>query len=161
MATFIPGSVAISGTSNLPDGVVHIFRERMSATAPDSSSASSSKATGLAESLVPDEKVTADAGEELTIVAVLAVPPWMTPSDFLAFVAPASDGMKHLRLIRDVSPNHTMVVIQFRDHSNTEEFIEEFNGRQYNSVEVLFVIAPKCRVIDVDKISQRHATLCE
>jgi BRCA1-associated protein len=37
------------------------------------------------------------------MVGVLAVPSWMTPSDFLAFVAPAQDGMAHLRMIRYVS----------------------------------------------------------
>lgn len=34
------------------------------------------------------------------MMGVLAVPAWMTPSDFLAFVAPAADGMAHLRMIR-------------------------------------------------------------
>jgi BRCA1-associated protein len=37
------------------------------------------------------------------MVGVLAVPSWMTPSDFLAFVAPAQEGMAHLRMIRCVS----------------------------------------------------------
>jgi BRCA1-associated protein len=34
------------------------------------------------------------------MLGVLAVPPWMTPSDFLAFVAPVVDGIAHLRIIR-------------------------------------------------------------
>ena len=37
------------------------------------------------------------------MLGVLAVPSWMTPSDFLAFVAPAQEGMAHLRMIRCVS----------------------------------------------------------
>lgn len=36
------------------------------------------------------------------MVGVLAVPCWMTPSDFLAFVAPAQEDMAHLRMIRCV-----------------------------------------------------------
>ena len=36
------------------------------------------------------------------MLGVLAVPPWMTPSDFLAFVAPAVEGIGHLRIIRYV-----------------------------------------------------------
>ena len=36
------------------------------------------------------------------MVGVLAVPSWMTPSDFLAFIAPAQEGMAHLRMIRYV-----------------------------------------------------------
>jgi BRCA1-associated protein len=76
------------------------------------------------------------ADEDITTVAILAVPPWMNPSDFLAFVAPAAEGMAHLRLIRDVSPNRTMVIIQFRDAFSAKEFVTEFNGQPFNSVEV-------------------------
>lgn len=36
------------------------------------------------------------------MLGVLAVPSWMTPSDFLAFVAPAVEGIGHLRIIRYV-----------------------------------------------------------
>jgi BRCA1-associated protein len=43
--------------------------------------------------------------EDGLTLGVLAVPAWMTPSDFLAFVAPAAEGMSHLRLIRCVSQN--------------------------------------------------------
>lgn len=39
-----------------------------------------------------------DAGGMM--LAVLAVPSWMTPSDFLTFVAPAAEGISHLRMIR-------------------------------------------------------------
>ena len=76
------------------------------------------------------------ADQECTTVAVLAVPPWMNTSDFLAFVAPSSEAMAHLRLIRDACPNRTMAVIQFRDAKSADEFVEEFNGKQYNSIEV-------------------------
>lgn len=34
------------------------------------------------------------------MLGVLAVPSWMAPSDFLAFVAPAAEGITHLRIIR-------------------------------------------------------------
>lgn len=88
-------------------------------------------------------------------LAVLAVPSWMTPSDFITFVAPAADGITHLRMIRypsfvdrsefkhlmrgyrrDFAPNRSIVVMKFREPSNTVEFIEEYNGKQFNSMEV-------------------------
>lgn len=50
------------------------------------------------------------------MVGVLAVPSWMTPSDFLAFVAPAEEGMAHLRMIRCVSYAkylHSFYVVTF------------------------------------------------
>lgn len=36
------------------------------------------------------------------MLGVLAVPFWMTPSDFLEFVAPVVEGIGHLRIIRYV-----------------------------------------------------------
>lgn len=38
--------------------------------------------------------------EDGIMLGVLAVPSWMTPSDFLAYVAPAAQGMSHIRMIR-------------------------------------------------------------
>lgn len=135
VATFIPSVVSSSGSTNLPDGIVRIFRERGSSAVPAEPSSPSTSKTAQHEAGPSSEGLHGETPDS-TIVAVLAVPPWMTPSDFLAFVAPAAEGMKHLRLIRDISPNRTMVVIQFREAPNAQEFVEEFNGRQFNSVEV-------------------------
>lgn len=123
-----------SGTTDFPEGIVHIFREapiaRTDELSPHSPSTSKAILPSAGNSLVSDDQ---------TLVAVLAVPSWMTPSDFLAFVAPAAESMAHLRLIRDSQPNRTMVIIQFRESTNATEFIEEFNGRQYNTVEVRLI----------------------
>lgn len=43
-----------------------------------------------------------DDAQDGVIMAVLAVPSWMTPSDFLSFVAPVADAIVHLRIIRYV-----------------------------------------------------------
>lgn len=77
------------GSTNLPEGVVHIFREpppRADIGTPD-------------QDLVNDEAKT-ELGADDNTLAVLAVPSWMTPSDFLSFVEPAADGIVHLRMIR-------------------------------------------------------------
>ncbi|OCB89997.1 BRCA1-associated protein [Sanghuangporus baumii] len=150
-AIFIPGLP--SGTANLPEGVVHIFRERPSqGSRPIASTSSaaepSTSSAGLASPSEP--KSSSTLGQAATTVAVLAVPPWMTPADFLAFVAPAAEGMKHLRLIRDVSPNRTMVIIQFREASNATEFIEEFNGKQFNSIEPETCSIVRVQSVEID-----------
>jgi BRCA1-associated protein len=94
IATFVPQSHTKSGSTNLPDGVVHVFRDverQISAETNEGTSA-------------PDGRVMLEnADSDGYMVGVLAVPSWMTPSDFLAFVAPAQDGMAHLRMIRYVS----------------------------------------------------------
>lgn len=94
IATFVPQRHTKSGTTNLPSGVVHVFRD--------------SERHKLAETCegtsTPDDSrvMLENADCDGYMVGVLAVPSWMAPSDFLAFVAPAEDGMSHLRMIRCV-----------------------------------------------------------
>ena len=78
-----------TGSVQLPEGVVHIFREN-SVLSSDVSSR---------DDFTIDDGSTAQG----TLLAVLAVPPYMTPSDFLNFVAPAAEGITHLRMIRFLS----------------------------------------------------------
>lgn len=70
------------------------------------------------------------------LAAVLAVPSYFTPADFLAYVGRAEGEMEALRMIRDVSPSRSLVLIRFRSREAAEEFIEEFDGRLFNSFEV-------------------------
>lgn len=78
-----------SGFTNLPEGVVHVFRQ--GSNKPEDEEL---QASGEASSTV------SEADSDGIMLGVLAVPSWMTPSDFLAFVAPAAEGMAHLRMIR-------------------------------------------------------------
>ncbi|KAF5355263.1 hypothetical protein D9758_006045 [Tetrapyrgos nigripes] len=110
VAEFIPNS----GSTNLPDGVVRVFR--------DSENTSTS---GAVDRPIVDG----------VVLGVLAVPSWMTPSDFLAFVAPAAESISHLRMIRDSVPNRSMVLIKFSKAEDAAEFIEAYNGKPFNSME--------------------------
>lgn len=93
-ATFVPHHPRFkTGSTNLPEGVVHVYRDCDGR--PDVDKLVSS----------PSAREV-DLGDAVTL-GVLAVPAWMTPSDFLALVAPASEGMAHIRLVRSVFlPNH-------------------------------------------------------
>lgn len=81
-----------SGSTNLPEGVVHIFRD-------------TAKRQSLEELEIQTNALAleADTSDDGVILAVLAVPSWMTPSDFLTFVAPVADGIAHLRIIQYVA----------------------------------------------------------
>ena len=79
------------GSTNLPEGVVHILREPPSRT--DNEATDGSLAGG---------ETNTELGVDDNTLAVLAVPSWMTPSDFLSFVEPAAEGIVHLRMIRCV-----------------------------------------------------------
>ncbi|KIY48133.1 zf-UBP-domain-containing protein [Fistulina hepatica ATCC 64428] len=126
-ATFVSNPNTTSGSSNLPEGVIHIYRD-----SPD-----------------PDVEQTVanyppDSG---VMLAVLAVPPWMTPSDFLAFVSPAAQGISHLRMIRDSSPNRSIVVIKFPNSADAAEFIESYNGKPFNAID-----PETCHVVKVNSV---------
>lgn len=82
---FVPARTK-SGSTNLPEGIVHIYRE------PPQNETDEGPSTSGQNAPVRDS--------DGVIMGVLAVPSWMTPSDFLSFVAPAAEGMAHLRMIR-------------------------------------------------------------
>ncbi|KAE9399879.1 BRCA1-associated protein [Gymnopus androsaceus JB14] len=95
LAQFVANET-ISGSTNLPEGVIHVFRDY----------------------LVTDG----------VILAVLAVPSWMAPSDFLAFVAPAADTISHLRILRfTVYPIVRLALIKFQKPEDASEFPEICN----------------------------------
>ncbi|KIK61587.1 hypothetical protein GYMLUDRAFT_199034 [Collybiopsis luxurians FD-317 M1] len=119
----------VSGSTNLPEGVIHIFRDCQEPSEHPSSS-----------SPVVDS----------VILAVLAVPSWMAPSDFLTFVAPAAETISHLRILRDSLPNRSIALIKFRKPEDASEFIEAYNGRPFNSME-----PELCNVVRVLSIELR------
>lgn len=41
---------------------------------------------------------------------------------------------------RDTAPNRSIVLIKFRQAEDAAEFIEAYNGRPFNSMEVCFLI---------------------
>ncbi|CAK5267791.1 unnamed protein product [Mycena citricolor] len=121
-AVFIPQEAPQSGSTNLPEGTVHLFREGTLSEKEPKASSSTSIQYDLPEF-------------DGTMLGVLAVPSWMAPSDFLAFVGPVSEGITHLRIIRDSAPNRSIVVIKFRTAEAASEFAEAYNGKPFNSME--------------------------
>ncbi|KAJ6496777.1 hypothetical protein DFH09DRAFT_1204991 [Mycena vulgaris] len=115
-AIFIPTEGMKSGSTNLPEGTVHLFREGATTPSEDLNATPSSG---------PSESPESDG----VMLGVLAVPSWMAPSDFLAFVAPAAEGITHLRIIRDSVPNRSI------SPGHASEFAEAYNGKPFNSME--------------------------
>ncbi|TFK39962.1 BRCA1-associated protein [Crucibulum laeve] len=151
-AIFVPHMRSKSGSTNLPEGVVHVFRDSGSKLCEEDLHSRTSAILEAAES---------DEGEGV-MLGVLAVPSWMTPSDFLAFVAPAAEGISHLRIIRDFAPNRSIVVIKFLNPADAAEFIEAYNGKPFSSMEpeichVVHVLSVEFEAEDV--VSQTIARL--
>lgn len=134
------GGLATKGKfipSNIKDtevgwGVVHLYRDGQ-------------ETPGLYED-VPE------AGfkeEECTTLCILAVPSYMTPSDFLGFVGEQTrEGVSHFRLIRTSRANKFMVLMKFRDAKKAREWRKEWNGKPFNSMEPEY-----CHVVFVKSIS--------
>ncbi|KAG2741437.1 hypothetical protein P692DRAFT_20956499 [Suillus brevipes Sb2] len=110
-AEFIPNTTTKSGSTNLPEGTVHVYRQCNEWRQNHGMDESNEPSAASASETVPEDGL---------MLGVLAVPAWMTPSDFLAFVALAAEGMAHLRLIRP---------------SQTLEFAEAYNGKPFNSMD--------------------------
>ncbi|KAH9166318.1 BRCA1-associated protein 2-domain-containing protein [Lactarius sanguifluus] len=129
-----------SGSTNLPDGVVHVFRdsERQKLAEAEEGTSTSDASRIMLE----------NADSDGYMVGVLAVPSWMTPSDFLAFVAPAQEDMSHLRMVRDTAPNRSIALIKFRKPESALEFAEAYNGKTFNSMN-----AETCHVVHISSVS--------
>lgn len=138
VAAFVPYDGMKTGSTNLPQGIVHLFRE--------SSDLPSEEELRNSSKPQPPSPSPADG----VMLGVLAVPSWMTPSDFLTFVAPAAEGISHLRIIRlafslilgcvsfslrDIVPNRSIVVVKFPELAAASEFVEAYNGKPFNSME--------------------------
>ena len=75
--------------------------------------------------------------EDCTTLAILAVPSYMPPSDFLGFVGEETrNEVSHFRMIRTSRTNRYMVLMKFRSAKRAREWRREWNGKVFNSMEV-------------------------
>lgn len=75
--------------------------------------------------------------EDCTTLCILAVPSYLTPSDFLGFVGERTrDEVSHFRLIRTERGNRYMVLMKFRNGKKAREWRREWNGKAFDSMEV-------------------------
>ncbi len=105
--------------------------------------------------------------EDCTTLCVLAVPSYLTPSDFLGFVGEKTrDEVTHFRMIRSAKVNRYMVLMKFRSARKAREWRKEWNGKTFNSMEVslilLAILIPQCSDVWTDPryYRQRIAMLC-
>ncbi|PVZ99874.1 hypothetical protein BB558_004093 [Smittium angustum] len=73
--------------------------------------------------------------EEGKTLAVLAVPAYMTPSDFVSFVGSFKHKISQFRVIRNSLPSNYMVILRFRERSDTKEFYEYYNQKTFSPLE--------------------------
>ena len=77
--------------------------------------------------------------EDCTTLCILAVPSYLTPSDFLGFVGEKTrDVVSHFRMIRTERGNRYMVLMKFRNGKNARQWRREWNGKAFDGMEVCF-----------------------
>lgn len=86
-----------------------------------------------------------------TVCAILAVPSYLTPYDFMEFIgASARDSVSHIRMVRTAETNKYMALLKFRTPAAMHQFHAEYNGRLFNSME-----AETCQVVYVSSVRFR------
>lgn len=113
-----------SGTTNSVWGIVHLYRD-------------AEEIQKQHDGLLLAKNRISHSDADCTTLAILAVPSYMAPSDFLGFVGEKSrDTISHFRMIRTARANRYMVLMKFRQAKEARVWREEWNGRLFNSMEV-------------------------
>ncbi|KAF2465403.1 zf-UBP-domain-containing protein [Lindgomyces ingoldianus] len=122
-------------------GVVHLYRDGQ-------------ETPGLYDDVGVVGSASQDFNEEdCTTLCILAVPSYMTPSDFLGFVGERTrEDVSHFRLIRTSRANKYMVLMKFRDAKRARDWRKQWNGKAFNSMEPEY-----CHVVFVKSISFQTA----
>ena len=94
-------------------GVLHLYRERDPVSVHE----------WLKESAESGNK-----NSQQPLLAMLAVPSYMSPRELLNFIGAYQQSIRAIRLIRDSLPNRYLVVLKMKDFESSESFLEDFNG---------------------------------
>ncbi|ORY69163.1 hypothetical protein BCR35DRAFT_354712 [Leucosporidium creatinivorum] len=105
-----------SGRTELNWGIIHLFRE----------------SGAQAEESDEKQKRKAMDGDDGTVVGMVSVPGVLTAASLLTFISPALESVAQLRLLRDSTPNRTIVLIRFYEAADASLFLKMYNGRSYH-----------------------------
>lgn len=125
-------------------GIVHLYRdsEETSALYKDSVYRSSDLWSDGIRNAGSGKPNPPPKDEECTTLCILAVPSYMTPSDFLSFVGEETRSeVSHFRMVRTSRANRYMVLMKFKNGKHAREWQHEWNGKVFNSMEVCVLIS--------------------
>ncbi|XP_075220772.1 BRCA1-associated protein isoform X2 [Lycorma delicatula] len=81
-------------------------------------------------------------------ICMLAVPASMSCHDLMTFMAAFHDEIRHVRIIRDGSPNQYMSLVTFRSEEAAKVFYSAFQGAPFNSLEP----DQRCHLVFVSRV---------
>jgi BRCA1-associated protein 2 len=108
-------------TPDFAYGIIHLYRD----------------ITGTEDAEITSVGKRVGTPEEENVLAILAVPSYMTANDFMGFVGDKQRSqVSHFRMIRTEAANRYMVLLKFRTNEAARGFHSIFNGKGFNSMEV-------------------------
>ncbi|WWC91997.1 uncharacterized protein L201_006951 [Kwoniella dendrophila CBS 6074] len=155
----LDSSFTASGISELGKGVIHLFKHQPPKSlilhidshpfgGESSSSSSSTKLDSKSnknsdiDNSTSIDKSDADLmgedaeGKDGSLIAILAVPAWMKPSDFIEFIGGWSTCLEGIRMIREATtPNRSIVLLKFRDPLQASDFSTIFTGKAFSTLD--------------------------
>ncbi|KAL8729820.1 MAG: hypothetical protein Q9181_004866 [Wetmoreana brouardii] len=139
-------------------GVVRLFRdaEETPGLYDDASTSKSKGGRGFLKNGDGGEPRFRD--DDCTTLCILAVPSYLTPSDFLGFVGERTrEEVSHFRMIKTERENRYMVLMKFRSGKKAREWRREWNGKAFDSMEELMGLSQpeNCHVVFVKSIEFR------
>ena len=132
------GNEGRSGRTALNWGIIHLYREAGVSPTPST----------------PTEKTRAQAEDDGTIVAVILVPGNISVAAFLEFISPALDGVMHLRMLRDSSPNRNLVIIRFKKASEADQFRRMYMGKAFSDS----AQSELCQVVPISSVKLKSSS---
>ncbi|GAA5914621.1 hypothetical protein JCM6882_001219 [Rhodosporidiobolus microsporus] len=132
-----PRPAETSGTTDLYYGMIHLYRE-----------------AGAEETSSKEQKRRAKDEDDGTVVGLVSVPGLLNAAALLAFIAPALDSVEQVRMLRDATPNRSLVLVRFRDASTASEFKRMYNGRPYHDSKDSEI----CHVVSLSSIKLKSTT---
>ncbi|PYH96211.1 RING and UBP finger domain protein [Aspergillus ellipticus CBS 707.79] len=151
-------------TSESVWGIVHLYRdaqetpflieEDYSSDLKGSAAAARQQYDELGGGNKPSRAEEHMSDEDCTTLCILAIPSYMSPSDFLGFVGEATmNDASHFRMIRTARANRYMALMKFRSGKKAKEWQKNWNGKVFNSMEpetchVVFVKTVEIQAVD-------------
>ncbi|KAL8689861.1 MAG: hypothetical protein Q9218_004560 [Villophora microphyllina] len=132
-------------------GVVRLFRDAEETPGLYDDAASNKSKGGRGSLRTGDGEEPRFRDEDCTTLCILAVPSYLTPSDFLGFVGEKTrDEVSHFRMIRTERGNRYMVLMKFRNGKEARNWRRDWNGKAFDSME-----PENCHVVFVKSIEFR------
>ncbi|MCP9263802.1 BRCA1-associated protein [Dirofilaria immitis] len=138
--------------SNKQKSLTSDDQEESVQTMASGSSLSSKANEGSEPSLDPVRETSSAVDKnDCSILCMLGVPSILSCRELLRFVAPSSQYITAMKVIRDSTPNQYMTIIYFRSPDAAVRFYDEYNGVTYNAIE-----PEECCLVFVEKIESVH-----